>query len=401
MKLIYIHQYFSFPENSGGTRSYDLSRQFVNKGIDVTLITSSASLKGMSFNKRWTFIEREGIKIWVLKSNYSHRMSIPRRIFSFLIFLFFSSIKVLKIKGDVVLATSTPLTIATPAIWNKLITKTPFIFEVRDVWPEGPIQQGYIKNKLLIRVLRWFERFIYNQASYVVALSTGMKRDILSRVQVKNIEVIPNISEIDRFKDLSKRVEINIDLSDKKVILYAGTLGPVNDIMYVARLAIKLIKIEPKIVFLIVGDGKEKEMIMKYCADNNILNRNIYFLDPVNKEQLPYLYSKVTMGSSFVWDYKIKWDNSANKFFDTLAAGRPVLINYQGWQAEVIRNNNCGYVLPYYFNDDDISAFAKYLMDDSKITEEGKNAGIVAEEYSLDNAVDKYLAVFNKLKLYV
>jgi len=400
MKLLYIHQYFTFPENSGGTRSYDLSKEFVKKDIDVTVITSSGSLNNITFLKRWTYLEREGIKIWVLKSSYNHKMSISRRIFSFMSFLFFSSLKIIKIKADLVLATSTPLTIAIPAIWNKLITRTPYVFEVRDVWPEGPIQQGYVKNKLLIKVLRWFERFIYKESSYVVALSSGMKRDILSRVELKDIEVIPNISAIERFKDLSKKVEINIDLSDKKVVLYAGTLGPVNDIMYVAKLALKLIKVEPKIIFLIVGDGRQKDVILKFCDENNILNKNIYFLDPVKKEQLPYLYSKITMGSSFVWDYKIKWDNSANKFFDTLAADRPILINYQGWQAEVIRKNNCGYVMPYYFNDESVNAFAQYLMDDNRILEQGKNAGIVAENYSLDSAVNKYIGVFKKLKLY-
>lgn len=400
MKLIYIHQYFTLPENPGGTRSYDLSKEFVRNGIDVTVLTSSANLKEVSFTGRWGYFERDGIKIWVLKSKYSHLMSIPRRILSFLDFLVFSSFKIIKIKADLVLATSTPLTIAIPAIWNLVINRTPYVFEVRDVWPEGPIQQGYIRNRLLIKVLRWFERYIYKRSAYVVALSTGMRTDILSRVKLNNIEVITNISEIERFKDLSKKFDISIDLSDRIVILYAGTLGPVNDIMYVARLASKLIQIEPKIMFCIVGDGKEKERIIKYCADNNILNRNIYFLNPVTKEQLPYLYSKITMGSSFVWNYKIKWDNSANKFFDTLAAGRPVLINYQGWQAEVIKKYNCGYVLPYHFNDDDIIAFAKYLSNSKLIQDQGKNAQIIANEYSLENAVDKYIALFKKLKLY-
>jgi glycosyltransferase involved in cell wall biosynthesis len=271
---------------------------------------------------------------------------------------------------------------------------------VRDVWPEGPIQQGYIKNKLSIRVLRWFERFIYEKSSYVVALSIGMKRDILSRVDLKNIEVIPNISEIERFKDFTKKVNIGVDFSDKKVVLYAGTLGPVNNLMYVAKLAVRLIEIEPKIIFLIVGDGKEKESIVKYCTEHQILNRNVFFHNPVNKEQLPFLYSQITMGSSFVWDYKIKWDNSANKFFDTLAAGRPILINYQGWQAEVIKKNNCGYVLPYYFDDDDVRAFADYLLDEKRVFDTGENARIVAEDYSLKSAVEKYIRVFQKLNLY-
>lgn len=393
MRLLYLHQYFTFPESSGGTRSYDLSKEFVKKGIDVTVITSSGSIK-LDSKDRWVFMEREGIKLWVLNCEYSHMMSIRQRIKSFLKFSYYASKKAVSIKSDVVLATSTPLTIAIPGIWKKWRSKIPFVFEVRDVWPEGPIQQGYVKNKFLIWFLRKLEKFIYRRTDYLVPLSVGMKRDILSRVQVDNMEVIPNISEIDRFEHYEE-CDINFDFTGKKVVLYAGTLGPVNDIMYVAKLAQKTLPLAPWLCYLIIGNGKQKEEIMKYCKDNDILNKNIFFLDPIRKNDLPSVYSKVTMGSSFVWDYKIKWDNSANKFFDTLAAGRPVLINYQGWQAEVIRENQCGFVLPYYLTDEDVKSFVDYMSNDALLEQQGKNAKVKAVDYSLPVAVDKYMKVFD------
>lgn len=396
MKLLYLHQYFVFPETSGGTRSYDLSKEFVKKGVDVTVITSSAGINNLNPTKRWTLMERDGIKLWVLKNEYNHKMSIPRRILSFFQFVYYSSVKCVSLKADVLLATSTPLTIAIPAIIKKWVSKTPFIFEVRDVWPEGPIQQGYVKNKFLIWFLRKTEKFIYNRAAYVVPLSTGMRADILTRVNVKNMEVIPNISEITRFENI-KECPLDFDFTGKKVILYAGTLGPVNDIMYVAKLAKETVKLAPEICYLIVGNGKQKEMIVNYCRENGILDKNIFFLNPIPKDSLPYLYSKVTMGSSFVWDYKIKWDNSANKFFDTLAAGKPILINYQGWQAEVIRENKCGFVLPYKVQPDDVKRFVEYVRNDERLTQEGKNAKIKAKDYSLPVAVEKYMKVLNEV----
>ena len=396
MKLIYLHQYFTFPESSGGTRSYDLSKEFVKKGIDVLVITSNAGFKNIDTSKRWTFYEREGIKFWILRNEYNHMMSIPRRILSFFQFVYYASIKCVSLKADLVLATSTPLTIAIPAIIKKWFSKTPFIFEVRDVWPEGPIQQGYVKNKFLIWFLRKTEKFIYNRAAYVVPLSTGMKADILTRANVKNMEVIPNISEISRFENI-KECPLDFDFTGKKVILYAGTLGPVNDIMYVAKLAKETIKLAPEICFLIVGNGKQKEMIVNYCRENGILDENIFFLNPIPKDSLPYLYSKVTMGSSFVWDYKIKWDNSANKFFDTLAAGKPILINYQGWQADVIRENKCGYVLPYHMTTEDARRFVEYVRDAERLAQEGKNAKKKAVDYSLPVAVEKYMKVLNEV----
>lgn len=395
MKLLYIHQYFTFPEGSSGTRSYDLSKEFVKRGIDVTVITTNGGMKTDS-SERWTYLEREGIKLWVLNCEYSHMMSIRKRIMAFLKFSHFASRKAFSIKSDVVLASSTPLTVAIPGIRKRRRSKIPFVFEIRDVWPEGPIQQGYVKNKFLIWLLRKVEKYIYRRSDYLVPLSVGMKRDILSRVNVEHMEVIPNISEIERFEHFDE-CNIDFDFTGKKVVLYAGTLGPVNDIMYVAKLAQRTLPIAPWLCYLIIGRGQQKEEIVKYCQENDILNKNIFFLDPIRKKDLPSVYSKVAMGSSFVWDYKIKWDNSANKFFDTLAAGRPVLINYQGWQADVIRESQCGYVLPYYLTDVDVRSFVDYMADDAKLEAQGKNARLKAEDYSLPVAVKKYMHVFDEV----
>ncbi len=398
MKLLYLHQYFTFPETNGGTRSYDLATQFAKKGIDVTIVTSSSKIDGIETSNRWTYLEREGVKFWILKSNYSHQMSIPHRILSFFQFVFFTTFKILKLDADQLLATSTPLTIAIPAIIKKKLSKTPFIFEIRDVWPEGPIQQGYVKNKFLIKLLRKSERYIYRNADYLVPLSVGMQRDILSRYDTLNIEVIPNISELERFKDLSYKVDLGIDLEDKKVVLYAGTFGPVNDLMYVAQLAEKVFDFDKSIVFILIGNGKQKVKIKDYCEHKGILNKNIYILDSIPKQSLPYLYSKAAMGSSFVWDYKIKWDNSANKVFDTLAAGKPLLINYQGWQAEMITKNHCGFVFSPVMNDQEIGDFVEYLNNEDELKQSSQRALKLAEEFSLPVAVDKYMTVFQKIK---
>lgn len=393
MKLLYIAQSYVFPESSGSARKYDLTTSFIKKGVDVTVITTSAGIN-MDPSKRWEYFEREGIKFWVLNCAYSHMMPIKERIKSFLKFSYYASKKAVRINSDIVLSTSTPLTTAIPGIWKKWRSKTPFVFEIRDVWPEGPIQQGYVKNKFLIWLLRKTEKFIYHRADYLVPLSTGMKADILTRVDVKNMEVIPNISEIERFTHYED-CDIDFDFTGRKVVLYAGTLGPVNDIMYVAKLAERTLPLAPWLCYLIIGNGQQKEEIMKYCKEKDILNKNIFFLNPIRKNDLPSVYSRVTMGSSFVWDYKIKWDNSANKFFDTLAAGRPVLINYQGWQADVIRENQCGYVLPYRPTDDDVQSFVDYMSNDALLEQHGKNARVKAEDYSLPVAVEKYMKVFD------
>lgn len=397
MKLLYLAQYFSFPTESNGTRAYDLASQFVKNGIDVVIVTSSSNKELFTQGTKWVYQEKEGLKLWIVYCPYNQKMSFYKRIISFMKFMSYASVKVNQIKVDLVLATSTPLTIAVPALIKKGISQTPFIFEARDVWPEVPIKLGYISNPLLKKLLYWFEKLVYKKAFYIVALSSGMKENITQRVNVKNIEVIPNISEINRFKNLSTKTDINY-LEDKKIVLHAGTMGPVNNILYVAKLAEKLININPQIVFLIIGNGNEKETIINYCRSVDILNKNIFFLNPVSKNALPYLYSKITVGSSFMLDNPIIWDNSANKFFDTLAAGRPILINYLGWQADVIKKEKCGYVLSPNPTDDEINEFSNYVMNDKIIEEHGINARLAAEQYSLESATKKYLKIIRSLE---
>lgn len=401
MKLLYIHQYFVFPELSGGTRSYDLSQSFTKKGIDVTMITTNAGIKDLEFpkNKRWVYLEEGGIKFWILKCPYNQKMSIKRRILSFVQFMYYSSIKSIQIKSDILIATSTPLTIGIPALVKKLFSKTPYIFEVRDVWPEGPIELGFVKNNLFIKFLLWFEKLVYKQSNYIVALSEGMKESIVSRLgNINKIKVIPNISEINRFSKITDKLTININLENKKIVLYAGSIGFVNELTYIGNLAKMLTDSgEKDIIFLIVGDGKKKEETIKYCKENGTLNTNVFFLGKVPKNTLPYLYSISTIGSSFFLNNKVMWANSANKFFDTLAAGKPILINYKGWQKELIEKENCGYVLSPILTTEDVRKFADYIHNQSLITEQGENAKKIGANYfSLEVASEKYYKVIKE-----
>jgi hypothetical protein len=104
------------------------------------------------------------------------------------------------------------------------------------------------------------------------------------------------------------------------------------------------------------------------------------------------------MGSSFVWDYKIKWDNSANKFFDTLAAGKPMLINHMGWQADLIKEKNCGYVLPAHIKEKDCWDFVQYINDMELMKMQGVNSlNLAKSEFSLEIASKKYLSILKAI----
>lgn len=394
MKLLYIAQYFSLPEGSNGTRAYDLATSFVKRGVDVTVISTH---DGKQDDAEWIHLEREGIKINRFKCPYSNTMGFAQRMKSFSSFMRGAAKKAQEIDCDVVLATSTPLSIGYPALVLNRKKHKPYVFEVRDVWPGVPIAMGYFKNKLAQKILYGFEKRIYKKAAAIVPLSTGMDENIKRRYPNDKSVVIPNISEINRFADTTQTVDITVP-EGKRVMLYAGTFGNVNGLSYVIEMASHTLKYDPNLWFYLVGKGKEKKENIKLAEKLGVLNKNVFVFDPVKKTDLPYLYSIATVGSSFVIDLPALWDNSANKFFDTLAAHRPIVINHEGWQADTIRKYNCGYVLPPKVTEESAKAFSDYMANESLLKEQGENAFKLAnEQYSLEIAVNKYMDIFNKI----
>lgn len=203
MKIIYLHQYFRFPSQSGGTRSFDLATSFLKSGHDVEVLTLTSDANYKS-GKRWSKIERNGLVLHYIYLNYRNDMSYFQRSKIFFLFLWFSTLKLLSLKCDLVLATSTPLTIGIPALIKKWIHRIPFIFEVRDVWPEAVIAIGAVNNKIIQKSLYFLESIIYKNAKAIIPLSVDMKQSIVSRypkLSKKPIHVIENISEINRFQN--------------------------------------------------------------------------------------------------------------------------------------------------------------------------------------------------------
>ena len=391
MRLLYIAQYFSFPESSSGTRAYDLASSFVKRGIDVTVITSYT---GKQDAPKWDTFTREGMTFYRLNCPYYNSMTFWQRISSFVYFMRNATRMALKLDYDIVLATSTPLSIGYPALVIHRKKHKPYVFEVRDVWPGVPIAMGYFKNPLAQKALYWFEKLIYKKAAAIVPLSSGMDENIKRRYPNDKSVVIPNISEINRFADIKKEIDIEVS-EGKKVLLYAGTFGNVNGVGYIIDMAAHTLKYNPDLWFYLVGSGKEKKNIIKQAETLGVLNKNVFIFNPVKKTDLPYLYSIITVGSSFVIDIPALWDNSANKFFDTLAAHRPMVINHEGWQADTIRKYNCGYVLPPKVSDEAAKAFVDYMSNDALLKEQGENAyKLGKEQFSLEVAVEKYMRIF-------
>jgi len=206
----------------------------------------------------------EGINVVVVGTKYSNKQSYLRRVISFLSFCLLSIYAGLRTKGvDVIYASSTPLTVGIPAMVIKWAKHIPFVFEVRDQWPEIPIELGIITNRFLIKILLLLEKTIYRNCSSIVALSPGQADGIRAVLtEEKSIMVIPNSCDIDLFRpDIDgSAIRQRRGWGDKLVLLHTGAMAKVNALDFVINAAERL-KEQSDIMFVLIGDGKQKPFL--------------------------------------------------------------------------------------------------------------------------------------------
>lgn len=349
MKIAYMHQYFSTKEMSGITRSYELAKRLEGAGHEVHVVSTD---RNPGPGKRdWYLTEDSGMTIHWLPVQYSNAMGYRKRMAAFAAFAARAGSRVCAISPDVIYASTSPLTIAIPAVYASKRIKSPMVLEVRDLWPEMPIAVGALKNPVSKYLARQLETFAYRNAKHIVALSDGMKAGIIDKGQpTDKITVIQNGCDFDLFDvpvtDGDSFRQANDWLGTRPLIVYTGTLGIMNGVGYLADIAHKMLQIDLEIRFLVVGTGYERQTIEDHAKELNVLGKNFFMIPDLAKTDIPSVLSAATICTSLFIDVPEMWVNSANKFFDSLAASRPIAINYQGWQAKLIEDNDCGVVLP-------------------------------------------------------
>lgn len=336
MKLIYIHQYFRTPEQGGAVRSYHLAKGLVRAGVEVELITAHS---GNSYDQRWI----DGIKVHYLPVDYDQKFGFLKRIWSFLQFVRQSKKLLKKLsRPDLLYITSTPLTTGWIGLWAKRKLALPYIFEVRDLWPEAPIQVGVIQNPLLIRFLRRLEKKIYDQSLSLVALSPGIAAHLNQISPNRSVALIPNFSDLSQFfpKEKNQFLADSLGLTSGLTITYTGALGQVNAVEELLELAKMAQERGKNWNFLIMGEGSH-EVLLRKKAQTLALSQ-VHFLPFGSKEQV----NEVLALADFAWisfaHYPVLKTNSPNKFFDAIAAGKAILVNHKGWVHDLVKRHELG-----------------------------------------------------------
>jgi glycosyltransferase involved in cell wall biosynthesis len=340
MKIIYIHQYFLTPEEGGATRSYHLAKGLVKAGIQVEMITSHGK-------PHYDFKMIAGIKVHYLPVRYQQNFGFVKRIWAFLAFIRLAKKHIAKLpRPDYFYITSTPLTTGWIGMWAKKKFAVPYIFEVRDLWPEAPVQVGAIKNQILKKILFHFEGKIYNQALKIVALSPGIANSIRQRFPEAKIHLVPNFADISFFIPEKKSPSIlqKYGLASKFTLTYAGAIGKVNAVNDILILAHEAQIRNLDFQFLVMGKGSYADNLLQEAKDLNL--KNFRFIPFGNKEKVREILSVSDMAFVSFAHLPVLGTNSPNKFFDALAAGKAILVNHKGWVYDLVKQ----YDLGLYFN---------------------------------------------------
>ncbi len=402
MKILYIHQYFVTPQEPGATRSYWISKELVKRGHHVTVITGNSESK----HEPGRF-DRDGIDVIYVKNLYNNSQTKIQKVWSFIKFIFQSIVVAAKEKNvDLVYATSTPLTIGAVALALRAIKGWRYVFEVRDLWPEFPIQVGAVTNPILIWLLRKFEKRIYKRSEHVVALSPGMQEGvIMAGTPIEKTSMIPNMSKPDIFYPHEVNMDIvkqfGIDLTKFNVIHF-GMLAVANGLDYIIKAAIELKKRgDSSIQFLFMGEGAMQPMLEEMVKENGL--NNVRFLGNYKVGVVAEVTNCCNASITSFKNLPILATNSPNKLFDSLSAGKPIIVNSAGWTKDMVEKDNCG----FFVDPEKPEMLADKLLevkDNKTLLEEwGKNARRLSVEV-YDKAklsaqvADVLETTYNKLK---
>ena len=341
MTIIYFYQYFTTPKGSYGTRVYEFTKKWVEKGHKVIVVTSVYAKSDIRATKFLETQEIDGITLKIINVTIDNKQSFLKRIYTFLVYSLFSISYALTLKFDIVIASSGPITVGVPGLVAKIFRRKKFVFEVRDLWPEGPIELGVLNNKLIQKASYAFENICYKNSSLVVALSPGMKSNITDRFPETNVISVTNSANIELFSS-PKEAIIHPQLVGKKFAIYTGNIGLVNNSELLYRTAKKLKEQgRDDIAIVLIGDGQQKEEIMKKSEGLN----TILFLGLMPKIDLVNYVKNALVSLIPLNDTPMLSTSSPNKLFESMAAAVPVIQTTNGWIKEMLEESQSGFTV--------------------------------------------------------
>jgi glycosyltransferase involved in cell wall biosynthesis len=292
----------------------------------------------------------------------------------------------------VVFASSTPLTIGIAGLLTARAKRVPFVFEVRDLWPAVPVALGALRGGPVVGTAEWLERRLYDGAERIVVLSDGARAELRRRgIPGEKLVFIPNAADLDVFRPgvVDESFRAPLGLGDRFVALYAGAMGRANGLDQLVDAAEALRRWgDTRVTIVAIGDGGERPRLEERARELGL--ENLLFLPPVPKEQLAGVVGAADVTLTIFAPHPILETNSPNKFFDSLAAGKPVVVNLGGWLRSLVEDHDAGVWVPGGNPEALAGALSALAANPQRVEQMGGNARALAErEFARDDMADR------------
>ncbi|MCY3004179.1 MAG: glycosyltransferase family 4 protein [Planctomycetota bacterium] len=388
MHLLFLTDNFPPETNAPATRGHEHARRWVQAGHRVTVITCAPNFPEgkvhAGYQNRWHQREViDGIEVVRVKSFIAANKGFAARILDYVSFMVTGSTAGLFVdRPDVVLATSPQFFCAVGGWAVAKLRRRPFVFEVRDLWPESIKAVGAMRQSLLIEALEKLELFLYRQANGVVVATEAFRDNLRSRgIDPRKITVVRNGVDLTRYAPRERDAELakELGLTGKFVVGYLGTHGMAHALHRVVEAA-ELVRADPRIHFLFVGGGAERDSLVELARSKGLTNVSFHASFP--KETMPRLWSVCDLGLVHLKDQDVFRTVIPSKIFECFGMGVPVL--YAGPESEgsqIVREARGGVTLPAENPQELAEAVRSLAADPERVRELATSARAAAPRY--------------------
>ena len=390
MHILFLTDNFPPETNAPATRTYEHTREWVKAGHQVTVITCVPNFpKGVVFegyrNGLWQIETIDGIKVIRVWSYITANEGFLKRTLDYMSFMltgFLGSLFVRKV--DVVVGTSPQFFTACAAYATSLFKRVPWVFELRDLWPETIAMVGALKNRAILSVLERLELFLYRKSDLIVSVTESFKEDLVVRgIDPAKIRVITNGVDISSFKTQPKDQALReaLNLSNKFVVGYLGTLGMCHKLDVVLEAA-NLLRKSPetsKVHFLLIGTGADKQRLVE--ARDEMALANVSFTDSVARDQILRHWSVLDLALVHLAAEDGFKKVIPSKMFEAMAMGIPLLHGVKGESAAIVSDTHSGIAFEPENAHDLCQKITTIIHDPDLLARLSKSAGIAVKQY--------------------
>jgi len=346
MRIVYLDADFASATGEADTRSYAFVRRLMARGHDVTMLTSDRRFELPPKAGRVHRTTLDGIPVTVVNVGLARAGSRIGRVWHHLLFALAATRHLFgRDRPDVLYVTTPPLSAILPALLLKWVRGVPFVLEVREIWPDVPRGIDLIRSRVLVFLLRELSLLGYRAAARVVALTEPAVRHIQADIPLtRKVVRIGPCCDLDLFASGDgSAIRSEQGWTDKFVCLYVGPMIRATGLESILRVADSL-REDEQFIFWLVGSGGQRAEIERNIRDREL--HNVFIWDDVPRSRLPDLLAAADLGLMTVRRFRVLEQASSERLFDFLAAGRPVLLNYSGWQREWLEKHGAGLGTP-------------------------------------------------------